>query len=112
MIAHTKPQIINDEKGQPAFAVVPYAEYMALLDDEDSRITLPHEVVKYIAVKGYSPLKSWRLFRGYSQEVMAEKLNVSQGNISQTETGGGTPHAATLRQWAKVLECEPNQLTS
>lgn len=109
MSARTKPQIIIDDKGQPAFAVVPYEEYMALVDADDS-VTIPHEVVELHAVKGHSLLKAWRLHRGMTQEDVANMLKVTQANISKLEKSD-TPSHETKAQWAKVMDCHISQLS-
>jgi len=50
MNKHTKHQIITDKGGNPAFAVIPYTEYLALVDhdsnDYDEDVFIPHEVVR------------------------------------------------------------------
>lgn len=43
MKVHTNIQIINNKMGNPAFAVIPYREYLSLIDKKEA--TIPHDVV-------------------------------------------------------------------
>ncbi|WP_396587805.1 helix-turn-helix domain-containing protein [Bermanella sp. R86510] len=111
MSAHTKPQIITGDDGLPAFAVVPYQDYLALINGDEG-VTLPSEVVELHAIKGYSLLKSWRIHRGINQSEMAKALGTSQSNVSQTEAVDNAPSKETLKTWASVLKCDYKQLDS
>ena len=51
MSTHTNPQIIKDNQGKPAFAVLPFSEYLALAKP---RATIPNEVVWAVIDKGWS----------------------------------------------------------
>ena len=104
-------QILKDHDGHPLYAVVPYEDYQALIESDDN-VTLPHNVVELIAVKGLSPMAAWRKYRGLSQEQMAQKLSVSQGAIAQAESAGNNPQYATLKAWSNVLDCSVAQLTN
>jgi len=110
MNAHTKPQFILGADNQPLYAVVPYDEYLALTGDDDN-VTLPHDVAMLIAVDGHTPLKAWRLYRGLSQQQMADKLNVTQGAVAQVEKKGKKNQVSTLEEWATILDCDINQLS-
>ena len=82
MSAHTDIQTIKGADGQPAFVVVPYAEYMRRFAHEEGLI--PHEVVS-ATVDGVSPMKAWREYLGLTQASVAERLGVSQAAYAQTE---------------------------
>lgn len=110
MSAHTKPQIIKGDDGTPLYAVVPYDEYLELIGEDDSQVVLPNEVAKMIALKGYSPLKAWRVYRGINQGTMAAGLNCSQGNISQIEAPDKKNQESTIEAWAQLVACDVNQL--
>ena len=82
MNALTDIQTIKGADGQPAFVVVPYAEYMRRFAHEEGLI--PHEVVS-ATVDGASPMKAWREYLGLTQASVAERLGVSQAAYAQTE---------------------------
>lgn len=77
-----KPQIIY-EHNKPAFAVIPYAEYMELIgntkDNDDEYI--PFILNDYIQ----NPIRVARIQANLSQQDLAERLNVTQGYISRIE---------------------------
>ena len=105
-----QPQIIPDSEGNPLYAVIPYSEYEVLMANDDA-VALPHDVAMNIAIKEMTPLKAWRKYRQFSQADMAEKLNVTQGAVAQTEKAGNKPQLATLKAWADIIDCDVNQLT-
>ena len=82
MNAPIKHQIINGTDGLPAFAVIPYTEYLNLVNDE---LTIPHEVIAK-TVDGASPVKAWREYRGYTQMDMASRMGISQSAYQQLES--------------------------
>ena len=82
MNAPTKPQIINGIDGQPAFAVIPYNEYLSLINEE---LSIPHEVLAKV-VDGASPVKAWREHRNYTQMDMASRMSISQSAYQQLES--------------------------
>lgn len=83
----SKPQIIY-EHDKPAFVVIPYAEYMAMMknqantakeDDDDEYI--PFVLSDYID----NPIKIARIEAGLSQQDFASLLGVTQGYVSRIE---------------------------
>ena len=62
---------VNDA---PAFAVIPYEEYesmcrkLTVAENLDSKIKFPIEVTEMHAIKGYSLIKSWRIYRKKTQK--------------------------------------------
>ena len=58
MKAPTNIQILKDAKGKPAFAVIPYSEYMSLTQQHAS--TIPNAVVHKVINKDMTPIRAWR----------------------------------------------------
>lgn len=55
-------------------------------------------------------LREWRKHRGLTQERLAERAGVSQGMISQLETGESDYTGELLEKLADALQCEPADL--
>ena len=112
------PQTIY--KGQqPAFVVLPIQEYHALMEKvqdfqdiqevkkhiEECGETFPMEVVLALS-EGHNPIKVYREYRGISQTVLASKIKVSKQYISQLEAGERHGTAKVLKDIAKVLKVD------
>ena len=50
-------------------------------------------------------LKSIRMARGYTQVVLATKLNVSQSTVAEWESGAAFPSGSKVPEIADALEC-------
>ena len=111
-----KVQVLKDDKGRPAFAVVPWKEYQALTGGtaEDAALiklgeaaagdaTLPAAAVRRIVVGGESAVKIIRELRGLSQRQLAERTESSAAYISQIETGRPAGRAM-LSKLSRVLK--------
>lgn len=107
MSALTNIQII-EQNGKPAFAVIPYDEYLKLLPDED--VTIPHEVVGLVVKKGMNLVKAWRAYLGMTQTEVAKKAGISQAALSQMEKSGNKLRTATLEKLARVMDLSVEQL--
>jgi DNA-binding XRE family transcriptional regulator len=94
-----KVTIVRGDDGDPAFAVVPWKDYVRLAPDaaEDAALVqkaeaardeprYPHELVKRLIARE-SALKVFREWRGLSQKDLADKSGVAKAYISQVETG-------------------------
>ena len=55
--------------------------------------TIPGEVVKAI-LSSESPLRVWRKHREFTLDVLAERVGVSKGYLSQIENGQGLGRSA------------------
>lgn len=79
-----KPQIIY-EHGKPAFAVIPYEDYLALTGgkaaNDDDEEFVPFMLGDYIK----NPVRAARIEAGVTQEELAARLGVTQGYISKIE---------------------------
>ncbi|MDO5679780.1 MAG: helix-turn-helix transcriptional regulator [Pelistega sp.] len=119
-----KIQFINDSAGQAEYVVMPVAEYkrlVALEDelefqdiayhaDEHDDVTIPHEVVNLMLDQDVSLLAAWRIFRGMSQQEVAQITGLTQSSISQAEKKASKPQSKTCERLAAVYQCEPSQL--
>ncbi len=115
-------QIIKRD-GQPEWAIVPYEEYLLLLEqaelledirDFDTIISaiergeeelIPAEVV-YPIQDGDNPIKVWREYRALSQLELAETSGISVPYLSQLESGKRIGSLDVLKRIAKALEVE------
>jgi DNA-binding XRE family transcriptional regulator len=122
-------QIIRSANGKPEWAVLPYQEYLRIIEQtemlEDIREydqiknaieagneeLIPAEVV-YAILDGANPVRVWREFRGLTQQEVAAKAGISTAYLSQLETGkrAGTPRV--LSAIARVLNVDVDDLLS
>lgn len=107
--------------GVPAFAVVPAAEWKALLErleelqdiadlktgrDEE---TFPAEFLDRL-LSGEVPLKVWREYRGLTLQALAERCGVTRQMLSMVEHGKANPSADLLAKLAQALDCDMDDL--
>jgi DNA-binding XRE family transcriptional regulator len=115
-----KAQII-EKNGKPEYAVIPYAEYLRLLeaveDKADAAIIaefheayhagreflVPAEIV-HRELEGQSSVKLWREHRGMTQQALADKAGISKSYLSQIESGKRHGTVETLSAIAHALE--------
>lgn len=115
-------QVIKRD-GQPEWAVLPYEEYLELLekaemlndvaaynraiaiDEED----IPQEVVESL-VTGENPLKIWRTYRGLTQEDLAGKTGLSQSYLAMIEKGERDGTIEAMKLIAKTLDVNVDDL--
>lgn len=120
-------QIIERE-GKPEYAVLPYAEYLQLLElaenaqdltdareaDRELRNgedeTIPAEVAKRLIAGEEHPLKVWREYRGLTQEALGNAANVGKSYISQIEAGSKSGSVRVLSSLAKILAVDLDDL--
>ena len=116
-------QILTDDEGKPAFAVIPWREYKALgldamLTDEvlydrgkaEAGEDLPLHVIKRLA-DGEPPTLVYREYRGISkQKDLAVQAGVSAQYLSQIERGARKPSENARLKLADVLKVEPEDL--
>jgi DNA-binding XRE family transcriptional regulator len=118
---------ILESKGKPAFAVLPYDEYIALRelaeDAEDvaalarfakryasgKEETVPVEVVDRL-IAGEAPLRVWREFRGMTAAQVAAAVQITPAHVSKIESGKGDPSVALLKRLARVLRVDMEAL--
>ncbi len=111
-----KVQVIKNEKGEAAYAVVPWDEYERLRGaaSEDAQLirfgnaarndeSFPAEVAKRL-VGGEPALKVIREWRGLTQIALGEKSGVAMQYISQIERGSRNAGKKVAAKLAKALD--------
>ena len=56
--------------------------------------------------------KEWRVFRGLTQQQLADRLETTKGAVSKLESGTNVYNQSSLEAWADALSCEPSDLIS
>ena len=77
-------QIIFGANGLPAFAVVPYADFVARFQPLGDLV--PDAVVKLAFDEGMAPARAWRTHRLLTQAEVAERMGVTQSAYAQLES--------------------------
>lgn len=104
------------ENDKPTFAVVPFAEWEKILkrlgekEKKGDGVLIPNEVVSLYFDKGYSLIKSWRIFLKKTQQEVAEAMGINQSAFSQIESSRKNQRA-TLNKVAKAIGIDVEQLT-
>ncbi|MGY6566541.1 MAG: helix-turn-helix domain-containing protein [Halomonadaceae bacterium] len=122
--------------GTPQFIITPTGERLVVLSEQDyaklpeqaenyhdiqaanearARIdageeTFPSSVVEAL-LDGVAPVRVFRDHRGMRAGELAEKAGISQGYLSEIESGKKTGSLSVLRRVAKALGVELNDLT-
>ncbi len=121
-------QFIADAEGKPAFAVLPYEEYRALIealeDSEDiealqrsaheraeGREFIPDAVLGRL-LDGDNPVRVWREYRGIPVSELAAQCEVTPSAISQIESGRRSPSVDLLRRLGHALNIDLELLVS
>ena len=108
----TNVQIIK-QGGHPAFAVIPYEDYMRVFR-KTSRSpksgNIPNEVVWLSIDKGYTLARAWREYLGLTQKEVASRMGISQAALSQMESGEKKLRKASLGKLAEAMELNVEQL--
>ena len=99
------------QNGQPAFVVVPYQDYLQFSVNTEKKVYFPHEVVHSHAVEEKSLVRSWREYKGLSQEDMANRMGISQPAYAQMEKPSARLRLKTHIRIASALGISPEQLT-
>jgi len=112
---------IIERDGKPEWAVLPYEEYLQLVEQaemlEDIRDfdaisaaiergdeeLIPADVV-YAILDGENPIKVWREYRGLTQQQLAAAAGISKPYLSQIETGKRKGTTEILSTIAKALD--------
>jgi DNA-binding XRE family transcriptional regulator len=103
----TNVQILKGADGKPAFAVIPYAEYLNLSKGREP--TIPNAVVGKVVNQDMTPIRAWREHLGLTQAEVAHRLGISQSAYAQQETKE-TVRKSTREKIARALGIDPEQL--
>ena len=120
-----KPQIIRDNAGTPAFAVIPWSDFQtlvggnaeAILSDEElydlalaaGEESFPSSVVDQL-LSGANPVGVHRRHRGMTQAALAAAVGIGAIYLSQIETGRRTGSTKTLAAIARALNIDLDDL--
>lgn len=107
MNARINFQTLLGTDGQPAFVVVPYAEFIRM-NGGFTPGSIPHAVVS-AQVDGDSATKAWREHLRLTQAELAQRMGISEATYAQIETAK-RPHKVTLQKVADALGLEFKQL--
>ena len=125
MSARDDVQVVKDKKGKPAFAVVPWARWQAMIagDQEDATLAkrykaarsqddseVPLHIAKRI-IAGENALKVYREWRGLTQDALARNVGSVKVYISQIETGAKPGGRGIMRKLAAALAVPVSALT-
>lgn len=109
MNTHIEYQIIN-KNSEPEYAVIPYGAFLYLMSQLKQIDTIPHEVVGLVIKKDISMLQAWREHLGLTQQVLADRMGITQAAYSQMESKNAKLRKATLKKLADAMELLPEQL--
>jgi DNA-binding XRE family transcriptional regulator len=80
-------QILRDNAGQPAFAVLPFALYQALIHNKPrAEPAIPLEVVDRALAHDWSAARAWREYLELTQTDVATRMGITQGSYAQLES--------------------------
>ena len=111
-------QIIRDDAGNPAFAVIPWQQYVELSPSDEALFetalvendeSFPREVVDRL-LAGQNPVKIYRNYRGLTQHQLAATVGINPVYLSQIERGERAGSAKTLAAIARALRVDLDDL--
>ena len=119
-----KPQVILDDSGRPAFAVIPWREYERLAAGDEAGLTdealydragsegeeaFPIDVADRL-LAGENAIRVYRDHRGMTQKQLAGAAGINPIYLSQIERGRRTGSTRTLAAIAGVLGVDLDDL--
>lgn len=107
IIEHTNNVQVIEQNGNPAFAVIPWADYQSLISKKE--VWFPNEVVK-ANIRGDSLIKAWREYKGLTQKELAKKAGIKQPALARMEKPGANPRTSSLSKLAVALGVSIEQL--
>jgi len=110
MSAHTNNVQIIKQNGIPAFAVIPYEDYLALVPQRTGDDVVPQEVAEKAILENMPLTKAWRLHLELTQKEVAKKAGITQAALSQMERVENPNRSATLEKLAAAMGLSVEQL--
>lgn len=107
MNTHINVQIIKGIDGNPAFVVMPYAEWVVQRDKDQRGV--PHEVVNLVFDNDWTPIRAWREYLTLTQAEVAGRIGISQAAYAQSEAAA-KPRKTTLQKIAKAMNLTLEQV--
>ncbi|MDR0770108.1 MAG: helix-turn-helix domain-containing protein [Burkholderiales bacterium] len=103
-------QILRDAGGHPTFAVIPFADYQALIKGKDKpKPRIPAVVVDLAMDNEWSAARAWRERKELTQAEVARRMGVTQGAYAQLEAKK-TIRKSSREKIAKALGVHESQL--
>lgn len=81
-------QILRDASGHPTFAVIPFADYQALVKGKGKGKVepgIPAKVVDLAMDNEWSAARAWREHKELTQTEVAQRMGITQGAYAQLE---------------------------
>ncbi|CAG0996335.1 hypothetical protein MTYP_02579 [Methylophilaceae bacterium] len=105
-----KVQILRDDGGKPAFAVIPFADYQALMHGKPhAEPGIPAAVVDLAMDNNWSAARAWREYLDLTQSVVAKRIGITQGAYAQLEAKNTIRKSSRLKI-AAALNVDESQL--
>lgn len=103
-------QILRDESGHPAFAVLPYAHYQELIHGRKAAEPgIPAAVVDLAMDNEWSAARAWREHLELTQADVAKRMGITQGAYAQLEAKK-TIRKSSREKVAKAFGIDQTQL--
>ena len=114
-------QYILGADGKRLYALVPVAEYEALLDAAEDRTdaqiyiasknapVIPGEMANRI-FDGESPLRVWREHRGLDADDLAKRAGITEDQLLEIETGENDASLSVMASLARCLDLDVDDL--
>ena len=111
---------VIEKNGTPEWAVLPYKEYIYLMEEtqtlqdiraydkaiqavEDGEELIPSKVM-YAILDGENPIRIWRKYKKLTQQELSTSAGISKAYLSQIESGKRKGSTKTLSAIANSLE--------
>lgn len=94
---------VIERDGEPEYAVVPWADYQALLQAAGQSAVTAASQPAVDAPKALTELSALREAKGLSRDELARAVGISPHYLGMIESGERQPDAAILRALAWVL---------
>jgi DNA-binding XRE family transcriptional regulator len=103
-------QILRDAGGHPAFAVIPFSSYQALVKGKASiEPGIPAPVVDLAMDNEWSAARAWREHLELTQVEVAQRMGITQGAYAQLE-GKKNIRKTSREKIARALGIHESQL--